>query len=98
MFYTHERNFGCRLNDELTYRGLRVLVLENELVRVSVLLDQGTDIYEFLHKPSDTDFMWRSPNGVRKPGAVMVTSAMLGTFRTNLATRTEANNFLSPTR
>ena len=26
--------------------------------------------------------------GVKKPGSVMVTSAMLGTFRTNLATRT----------
>ncbi len=33
--------------------------------------------------------------GVRKPGSVMVTSAMLGTFRTNLATRTEAINLLT---
>lgn len=33
--------------------------------------------------------------GVRKPGAVMVTSCMLGTFRTNLATRTEAVNLLT---
>ena len=65
MFYTHERNFGCRVNDELTYRGLRMLVLENELIRVSILLDKGADIYEFVHKPSDTDFMWRSPKGVR---------------------------------
>jgi GTP cyclohydrolase I len=32
--------------------------------------------------------------GVRKPGAVMVTSAMRGTFRSNLATRTEAMNLL----
>jgi len=78
MFYTHERNFGCRLNDELTYRGLRVLVLENELLRVSILLDQGTDIFEFLHKPSDTDFMWRSPCGVRKPGAFAPTSYLTG--------------------
>jgi GTP cyclohydrolase I len=33
--------------------------------------------------------------GVRKPGAVMVTSAMRGAFRTNLATRTEAINLLT---
>ncbi|HAU37419.1 MAG TPA: GTP cyclohydrolase I FolE, partial [Phycisphaerales bacterium] len=33
--------------------------------------------------------------GVKKPGAVMVTSAMLGIFRSNLATRTEAVNLLT---
>jgi len=33
--------------------------------------------------------------GVRKPGAVMVTSAMRGTFRANLATRNEAINLLT---
>lgn len=74
MYYSHERNYGCRVNDELTYRGLRVMTLENELIRVSILLDQGTDIYEFLHKPTDTDFMWHSPEGVRRPGAFAATS------------------------
>jgi GTP cyclohydrolase I len=33
--------------------------------------------------------------GVRKPGAIMVTSAMKGLFRTNLATRNEAINLLT---
>jgi len=33
--------------------------------------------------------------GVRKPGAEMVTSAMRGTFKSNLATRTEAINLLT---
>ena len=65
--YTHERNFGCRISDEFTFRGLRLLVIENEVIRVTILLDKGTDVYEFLHKPSDTDFMWRSPRGVRNP-------------------------------
>ena len=32
--------------------------------------------------------------GVKKPGSVMLTSAMLGTFRSNLATRTEAITLL----
>ncbi len=67
MFYVHERNFGCRINDEFTFPGLRLLVIENEVIRVTILLDKGTDVYEFLHKPSDTDFMWRSPRGVRPP-------------------------------
>ncbi len=33
--------------------------------------------------------------GVKKPGSVMVTSAMRGLFKTNLATRTEAVNLLT---
>ena len=33
--------------------------------------------------------------GVKKPGSVMVTSSMLGLFRTNLATRNEAMNLLT---
>lgn len=69
--YTHERNFGCRISDEFCFRGLRLLVIENEIIRVTVLLDQGTDVYEFLHKPSDTDFMWRRPNGVRNPSLAL---------------------------
>jgi galactose mutarotase-like enzyme len=67
MHYTHERNWGCRASDEYTYRGLRVLVMENELIRVSLLLDRGTSIFEFLYKPRDVDFMFRHPNGVRNP-------------------------------
>jgi GTP cyclohydrolase I len=33
--------------------------------------------------------------GIKKPGSVMVTSAMRGLFRSNLATRTEAINLLT---
>lgn len=65
MPYTHDRNWGCRINDEYLFRGGRMLVMENELLRVSILLDKGTDIYEFLYKPRDIDFMWRSPMPVR---------------------------------
>ncbi len=64
--YTHERNYGCRLT-EITYRGLQSLIMENEILRITILVDKGTDIFEFLHKPTDTDFMWRSPLGVRNP-------------------------------
>lgn len=67
MNYTHDRNWGCRISDEHTFRGLRTLIIENELIRVTVLLDKGTDIYEFLYKPLDIDFMWRGPNPLRDP-------------------------------
>lgn len=72
--YTHDRNWGCRISDEHVFRGLRALVMENELIRVTVLLDKGSDIYEFLYKKTDTDFMWRSPNPVRDPRAFEPTS------------------------
>lgn len=73
IFYTHERNFGCRLM-EYVYRGLRTVSLENELLRVTLLADKGSDILEFLYKPLDVDFMWRSPNGVRNPAGFIPTS------------------------
>ncbi len=65
MHYQHERTRGCRISDAWTYRGLKTVVLENELLRVSVLADKGADIFELVHKPSDTDFMWRTPWSVR---------------------------------
>jgi len=67
MHYRIERNYGCRISDSWTYRGHKTAIIENEILRVVVLIDKGADIYEFLHKPSDTDFVWRSPWGVRDP-------------------------------
>lgn len=65
--YHHTRNYGCRFK-EVIENGYRSLVLENKKIRVSVYLDKGSDIYEFLYKPEDIDFMWKSPielNGTR---------------------------------
>jgi len=64
--YDHNRNYACRLM-EFVYRGYRCLTLENELLRVMVVADKGTDIYEFLYKPRDVEFLWRSPLGLRLP-------------------------------
>ncbi|GAA3311805.1 hypothetical protein [Nonomuraea dietziae] len=32
-----------------------------------MLADKGGDVVEFLHKPSDTDLVWLSPQGLRRP-------------------------------
>ncbi|MDW7675222.1 MAG: DUF4432 family protein [Bacillota bacterium] len=61
-----ERNYGCRWS-EWEIKGLRAIVLENQLLRVTILQDKGTDIYEFLYKQKDIDFMWRSPQGLTNP-------------------------------
>jgi hypothetical protein len=49
--------------------------MQNDLLRVSLLLDKGGDIVEFLHKPSDTDFMWWTPWGLHAKGAYIPSSA-----------------------
>jgi hypothetical protein len=60
-------HYGARLHD-YTERGYRTVALENSLIRVEVLADKGTDIISYLHKPSDTDFMWHRPGGLRAAG------------------------------
>ena len=67
MHYQDERTTGCRISDAWTYRSLKTVVLENEIVRITVLADKGADIYSFVHKPTDTDCMWKTPWGVRDP-------------------------------
>jgi hypothetical protein len=65
--YSPDRNYACRISTNYTYRGHDIGILENELIRVSLLLTKGTDIYEFLFKPMDVDFLFRTPMGVRHP-------------------------------
>lgn len=57
------RNHGPRVLDELTLRGFEALVLENSLLRVTVLPEKGSDIVELRYKPLDLDVLWRAPAG-----------------------------------
>src|SRR5256884_9353942 len=63
--YIRERNYACRITESV-FRGLRCVTLENQLIRISVVADKGADIYEFLHKPTDTEFLLRTPLGLRR--------------------------------
>ncbi len=73
-------NEGCRWM-EFLWNGITTLVMENDIIRMEILVDKGTDIVEFLHKPSDTDFMWRSPIPVYKPFSFITTAqGKLGNF------------------
>ena len=66
MDYSSDRNDRCRIF-EYTHKGVRSLLLENELIAVTVLIDKGSNIYKIMHKGSDTDFLWKSPGGLRDP-------------------------------
>lgn len=55
MPHTSLHTHGCRISDEWLFRGMRAAVLENELLRVVVLLDRGAEVVEFRFKPRDAD-------------------------------------------
>jgi hypothetical protein len=61
--YIYNRNYGCRIK-EIIERGYRFIILENEKIRIAINIDKGAEISEFLYKPYDTDFMWKSPSVV----------------------------------
>jgi len=65
--YTHGRKQDCRISLDYTYKGMRVAFLENDFIRVGVLIDKGGDIFEFTYKPKDIDFLWQSPIPMRSP-------------------------------
>jgi galactose mutarotase-like enzyme len=60
------RHFGVRVTDRYRLDDLRTVIIENELLRVTFLVDQGSDIIEFLYKPKDIDFLWRAPLASRR--------------------------------
>ena len=75
------RNYGCRITEDTTIKGIKAVVMENEKLRITVLTDKGTDIYEFLYKPLDVDMMWRGPVELQNPGTfVPSTGNEAGTF------------------
>jgi galactose mutarotase-like enzyme len=67
------RHWGCRLNDRITWNGFRAIMLQNELLQIVVLLDKGAEIIQFLYKPLDLDFLWRSENPLRDPSRFVPT-------------------------
>lgn len=64
--YPYQRNTGCRLLLDQQWCGYHAVTLQNRNLRVTVLPEKGSDIVEFLHKPSDTDALFLSPNGLRR--------------------------------
>jgi hypothetical protein len=63
------RHWGCRVNDQIIWNGMRAVLIQNELLQILILVDKGTEIIQFLYKPLDVDFLWRSPNELHNPAA-----------------------------
>jgi len=74
------RNKGCRWA-EFYWKGIKTIIMENEVLRIEVLADKGTDIVEFLYKPKDIDFMWRGPIPIYQFSKMIPTiSSKIGSF------------------
>lgn len=60
-------NGECSITDDWTYKGMRVLLMENKYLRIGILVDRGSDIFEFRFKPLDLDPLLRLPKGIKNP-------------------------------
>ncbi|MGI8642797.1 MAG: aldose 1-epimerase [Thermomicrobiales bacterium] len=78
--YRSQRNWGARVHESSTM-GMATVVLENRFLCITVLVEKGTDIIEFLYKPIDVDLTWLTAGGIRDPRSYLSTSPdPLGTF------------------
>ena len=59
---------SCKVTESVMGRGYRTVVLENDLISVTVLPDKGADIYSLIYKPRATDVLWKSPWGLKPLG------------------------------
>ncbi len=75
-----ERNWACRISLDHAYKGHRMAVLENDELRVSVLLDKGADIVEFQHKAVGVDHLWWTPWGLHPKAGMIPSSALAEGF------------------
>lgn len=57
---------SCTLTD-ITLAGMPAFYLENDLIKVGVLAGRGCDIFEFIYKPEQLDFLLHLPKGIRNP-------------------------------
>ena len=57
----------CSISDDWTYKDMKVVWLENDYLKIGILVGRGSDIFEFRYKPLDCDFMLRLAKGIRNP-------------------------------
>jgi hypothetical protein len=55
------------ISDDWTYRGMKVVWMENDYLRIGILAGRGGDIFEFRYKPKDVDFLLRLQKGILNP-------------------------------
>jgi hypothetical protein len=83
------RYHGCRIA-EYQFKGHRLIVLENRVLRAAVLATKGADILELRYKPLDIDVLWHPPENINifPPGQFIASTPLdwpaVGLHRGNL--------------
>jgi len=49
-----------RVNSDWTYRGLRVVTLENRFLQLAILPEAGAKIWQITYKPLDVELLWNN--------------------------------------
>lgn len=57
----------CTISDDWSLKGMNVVWMENDYLRIGILAGRGSDIFEFRYKPKDVDFMLRLSKGILNP-------------------------------
>ena len=52
---------NCRVTSDWAFRGFQALILENHLVRATILPGLGARLHEFVYKPADRDWLYHNP-------------------------------------
>jgi galactose mutarotase-like enzyme len=60
-------NRKCTISDDWTYKGMKIIWMENDFLKIGILAGRGSDIFEFRYKPLDLDFMLRLPKEIHNP-------------------------------
>jgi len=62
--FARNRNTGCRITLNVFIGEIPAVIIENEVIRMTILAGRGADVVEFLYKPLDLDFVWLTSNGI----------------------------------
>lgn len=60
----------CTITDDPKLNGMQVIVLENNLIKISILAGRGSDIFEFVYKPLGIDLMLKLDKDIYNPNQV----------------------------
>lgn len=65
---------GCDCREHIV-GGMRAVTLSNAFLSVTILPEKGADIYSLVYQPRSLDVLWKSPWGLRRPGAAVPAAA-----------------------
>ncbi|GLR18729.1 DUF4432 family protein [Portibacter lacus] len=60
----------CTINDNWTYNGMKVVFMENEFLKIGILVDRGSDIFHFEFKPLQKNLLLKLDKDIHNPNVV----------------------------